>query len=114
MTSLSIRTDKKILEELDRLAQIQDLDRSTIVKRILKRGIEEEKINLGIALYLKGESIGRAIDIAKCNLWDLLDELKKRGITKHFDLEVEKEIILNTIAKNDPTLQEKIKDLIVE
>ena len=111
MTSLSIRTEEKIIKELDRLASLQKLDRTAIVRRILERGIEEEKIELGIALYLKGESIGRATEISGCNLWNLLDELKIRGVTKHFDLETEKEIILETIAKDDLELQNKIKKI---
>ena len=111
MTSLSIRTEKEIINELDRLASLQNLDRTAIVRRILERGIEEEKIELGIALYLKGESIGHATEISRCNLWNLLDELKKQGIIKHFDIETEKEIILETIAKDDPELQNKIRKL---
>ncbi|MHA1131766.1 MAG: hypothetical protein ACTSQI_01125 [Candidatus Helarchaeota archaeon] len=111
MTSLSIRTEKEIIEELDRLANLQNVDRTTIVRKILKRGIEDEKLELGIALYLKGESIGRAVDISKCNLWVLLEELKIRGITKRFDLEAQKEIMISTIAKDDPTLQKKIRIL---
>ena len=82
-----------------------------VVRKILRRGIEEEKLELGIALYLKGESIGKIVDISECNLWDLLDELKIRGITKRFDLEDQKEILLATLAKDDPILQEKIRSL---
>jgi len=111
MTSLSIRTEKKILDELDRLASLRQVDRTTIVKRILERGIDEEKLELAIYLYTKGESIGRTLDVSQCNIWELLDELKKRGITKHFDLEDAKEIILSTIGKNDSTLQDKLNEL---
>ena len=111
MTSLSIRTDKKIIEELDRLAALQEMDRTDVVKKILKRGIEEEKLELAIILYMKGDSIGKAVDVSQCDLWELLDELKKRGITKRFDIEEAKDIILATIAKNDPSLQRKIKEL---
>ena len=111
MTSLSIRTEKEIIEELDKLAKLQNVDRTTIVRKILKRGIEEEKLELGIALYLKGESIRRVVDISGCNIWTLLDELKKRGITKRFDFNDEKEIILATIAKDNPALQKKVKEL---
>ncbi len=81
------------------------------MRKILKRGIEEEKLELGIALYLKGESIGRVVDISDCNLWELLDELKARGITKRFELDDQKEILLATLAKDDPLLQEKIRSL---
>jgi len=111
VTSLSIRTEKEIIEELDRLAKLQNLDRTSIVKKILKRGIEEEKLELAIALYLKGQTIGRSADISQCNFWDLLDELKKRGIMKHFDLDAEKEIILDTIAKDDQNLRKRILEM---
>ncbi|MHA1797419.1 MAG: hypothetical protein ACTSVY_03130 [Candidatus Helarchaeota archaeon] len=111
MTSLSIRTEKKIIEELDRLARLQNLDRTSIVRKILKRGIEKEKLELAITLYISGESIERATDISQCNFWDILSELKKRGIMKHFDLDAEKEIILNTIAKDNPDLKKKILEI---
>ncbi len=78
---------------------------------ILEQGIEKERLDLAVSSYLKGESIGRAVDVSQCNLWALLEEFKKRGITKRFDLDVAKELVLSTIAKNDPELQDKIKEL---
>ncbi len=74
--------------------------------------MKDEKLERAIALYLKGESIGRAVGISECNLWDLLDELREKGITRGFDLEVRRDILVKNFAKDDPTFEKRIEQIL--
>lgn len=111
MANLSVRMEKTTLDELDRIANLLRIDRATIVRRILKNGIERQKIELAIDLYQKGEMLEKAADISGAVLWDLFDEIKSRGITKKFDLEQEKDTVIKIIGKNNKELIEKIRKL---
>ncbi|TFG26904.1 MAG: hypothetical protein EU532_08725 [Promethearchaeota archaeon] len=102
---------KEILIELDRLADLLGVDRATIVRNIIFQGIEHQKLELGINLYLKGETLERSANISGAYLWDLIEEIKKRGITSKIDLEQEKDTYIKIIAKNNKELAEKIRNI---
>lgn len=111
MANLSVRLEKRMLDELDRIAGLLKIDRATIVKRILDSGIERQKIEVAIDLYQKGETLEKAANISGAALWDLFDEMKQRGITKKFDLEHEKDTMVRIFAKNNKDLAERIRNL---
>ncbi|MHA1253095.1 MAG: UPF0175 family protein [Candidatus Helarchaeota archaeon] len=111
MTNLSVRIKKEVIDELDRLANLFKVDRATIVRKIIDNGIEQQKIELAIELYQKGDTLERAANISRASLWDLLEELKKRGTTSKFDLEQEKDTYLRVFGKKDKKLAEKIRNL---
>lgn len=102
---------KDIIEELDQIAKLRGVDRATIVRRIIDSGIENQRIELGIDLYQRGGSLERAANISGASLWDLIEEIKKRGITSRFDIEEEKDTIINILAKDDKELEKKIRNL---
>ncbi len=111
MTALSMRLEKELLDELDRLANLEDTDRTTITRKILKRGIHLERLDLAILLYIKGETLERAANLSECDLWDLLEELPKRGITKRFDPDGLRELAIKVLAKDNETLKRQIINL---
>jgi predicted HTH domain antitoxin len=94
MTNLSVRMKKKIIDELDRIAELLGVDRATIVRKIIDNGIERQKIEVAIDLYQKGDTLERVANISGASLWDLFEELKNRGITSKFDIDQEKETYL--------------------
>lgn len=111
MANLSVRMNKEILDELDRIAKLQEVDRATIVRRIIDRGIKKQRIDLALDLYQKGESLERAANISGASLWDVLEQRKRRGITSKFDIEEEKDTIIRIFAKEDEELEKKIRML---
>ena len=111
MTNLSVRMKKETIDELDRIAKLLGIDRATIVRKIIDTGIEQQKIEVAIDLYQKGDTLERAANISGASLWDLFDELKNRGITSKFDIDQEKETYIEVFGKNNKVLRDKIRDL---
>ena len=111
MTNLSVRMKKETIDELDRIADLLSIDRATIVRKIIDKGIEQQKIELAIELYQKGDTLERAANISGASLWDLFEELKSRGITSKFDIEQEKETYIRIFGKNNKDLIDKIRNI---
>jgi len=111
MTKLSVRMQKETVDELDRIAKLLGIDRATIVRKIIDTGIEQQKIEVAIDLYQKGDTLERATNISGASLWDLFEELKNRGITSKFDIDQEKETYLRVFGKDNEDLKKKIRDL---
>ncbi|TFF89461.1 MAG: hypothetical protein EU549_00540 [Promethearchaeota archaeon] len=111
MANLSVRMKRETINELDRIAELLGVDRATIVRKIIDKGIDQQKIEVAVDLYQKGETLERAIDISGASLWDLFDELKKRGITSKFDIDREKETYIRVFGKDNDDLARKIREL---
>ncbi|KXB00491.1 hypothetical protein AKJ42_00520 [candidate division MSBL1 archaeon SCGC-AAA261C02] len=91
MPVTSVRLSDNLLKELDSLAEDQGVDRSTVLKRALKAGVREIRIDEAIKKYQDGlVSAWRAAWEARVSLWEFVDVLEKRGIgfsTSDEDLE---------------------------
>ena len=111
MTNFSVRMKKETLDELDRIAELLGVDRASIVRKIIDTGIEQQKIEVAIDLYQKGDTLERAANISGASLWDLFEELKNRGMTSKFDIDQEKETYLRVFCKDNENLKKKIRDL---
>jgi predicted HTH domain antitoxin len=111
MTNLSVRMKKETIDELDRIAELLGIDRATIVRTIIDTGIEQQKIQVAIELYQKGDTLERAANISRASLWDLFDELKNRGLTSKFDIDQEKDTYIRIFGKDNKELIKKIRDL---
>ena len=111
MTNLLVRMKKETIDELDRIAELLNIDRATIVRKIIDKGIEQQKIEFAIELYQKGDTLERAANISGASLWDLFEELKRRGITSKFDIEQEKETYIRIFAKDNKDLMDKIRKI---
>ena len=111
MTNLSVRMNKEMIDELDRIAELLGVDRATIVRKIIDTGIELQKIEVAIELYQKGDTLERAANISGASLWDLFEELKNRGITSKFDIDQEKDTYLRVFANDNEDLKKKIKNI---
>ncbi len=111
MTNLSVRMNKEMIDELDRIADLLGVYRATIVRKIIDTGIEQQKIEVAINLYQKGDTLERAANISGASLWDLFEEMKKRGITSKFDMEQEKDTYIRVFGEKNKDLIEKIRKI---
>ncbi|TFF86889.1 MAG: hypothetical protein EU551_00465 [Promethearchaeota archaeon] len=109
--NLSVRIKTHILKELDNLADLLGVDRASIVRDVINKGLETKKIDIALELYQKGYTLEQAANTAKISLWDLIDEVKKRGITSKSDIEQTKALIIKTIAGDDEKLAKKIREI---
>ena len=111
MINISVRSKKEIIEELDKLAELKGMDRAQIIRAILERGVKEEKLTVALDLYQRGDSLERAAEITNVSLWDLMDEMNSRGLTKRFDITQEKILVAEALEKEFPELSKKILEI---
>ena len=89
MTSerISIVIPQELKEELDMLQRITQLDKSSLIRQLLRKSITELRIEQAIKAYEEGKvSFGKASEIAGLNLWDWIDEVHRRGLRWQFSV----------------------------
>lgn len=93
---ISIRLPKKLMGELDELSELEDKDRSELIREMLARGIREKKIDDAVALYAKGRvSLSRAAELAEVSVWMMIDILRQRKVEAQYsEKELEEDIEL--------------------
>lgn len=85
---LNIRLNKKIIQELEKLAEITNLDRTSLAKKILIEGIEREKLSFVIQKYIQKEiSIEKAAEISGLSLYELIEIFSKLGVSSNLSVE---------------------------
>ena len=78
---ISARIDKESLDYVDKITKQVHLDRSTIMRQLLRKGIEEDRKERAVDLYSKGKlSIEKASKFAGVYIGEFFDLLKKRGV----------------------------------
>ena len=85
---MNLRLDEDLIEEFEELAKEENLDRSSLVRKILIEGLQQERLNFAIQKYLLKEiSIERAAEIARISLHELILKMSQLGIPSNFSLE---------------------------
>jgi len=76
----NVLLDKKLLDEIDRIAEEMAEDRSTAIRQLIKRALEEQKIELALNNLKKGASFRTAASMTGLDYWEFQAELDKREI----------------------------------
>ncbi len=91
MVVTTVRLQKNLLKEADKLAEKELSDRTTILRQAIAKGLQALKLEYALTLYQqKKVSIGKAREIADITFWEFMDVLKERNIgfiTDEEDLE---------------------------
>ncbi|MFB6353428.1 MAG: UPF0175 family protein [Halobacteriales archaeon] len=78
---VTARLPPDLYDAIESMREAEHLDRSTAIKRLLERGIEDWRLETAIARYRDGSiSLGKAAELAGVSHWRLLDALDNRGI----------------------------------
>lgn len=81
MSVITARVSDELAKEVERIAKIESLDKSTTIKRLLIRAVQAWKKDYALKLYQEGKiSIGKAAETAGVSLWELIDITVKRKI----------------------------------
>ena len=81
MKNVSIRLQKEFVEEAEKLAKLERVDKSAIIREALEKGFAEVKLKMAVELFSKGKaSTSEAADVAGLSVGELMDELVRRGI----------------------------------
>jgi len=79
------RVPEDIYEAIETIREEEQTDRSSAIKQLLERGIEDWRIDIAVRRYGEGTvSIGRAAEIADVSIWRLLDPLEERGVEVNY------------------------------
>lgn len=95
--SVGIRMDEDLLERLDEMREKENLDRSTLARKLLRRGYELRKKEQAAEKYMKGEiTFSKAAEEAEITVWEMEKFLMESGYKSEYslkDLEREASVI---------------------
>ena len=81
MKNVSIRLREDFMKEAEKLAELELVDKSVIIREALEEGFLDVKLKVAIEMFSKGKSsANEAAEIAGLSVGEMMDELVKRGI----------------------------------
>src|SRR3989338_3729835 len=81
MKNISVRLKEDFMKEAERLAKLEMVDKSTIIRDALEKGFAEVKLEIAIEMFSKGRtSTSEAAEIAGLSVGEMMDELVRRGV----------------------------------
>jgi len=81
MKNVAVRAPEKFIKDAKRIATLEYVDKSTILREALERGLSEIKLETAIKRFREGKaSTSEAAEIAEISLGEMMDELMERGI----------------------------------
>lgn len=82
------RLPDAVVRDLEAIEQVEQADRSTTIRKLLSRAIQEWKLEHYSRLYGTGKlTLARAARQAGVSLWEMMDYVKTKKITAQYDLE---------------------------
>lgn len=73
--------EEDLLGRLQKLANMEYLDRTNMIKKLLRKSTEEELINKALEQYSRGEiTLAQAAEIAEVSIWDIISKMIIQGI----------------------------------
>ena len=95
---ITTRLPREFISGLKKIAEKENVDTSTIIRKFLFNAMKEWKIEHALKMYAKSEfSLGQVAEFAEISIWDVPNLLKERKIPLNYDTE-ELEADLNTIT----------------
>jgi predicted HTH domain antitoxin len=81
MTVITIRLEDELLDALKKLADLEHLDRTNLIKKLLRKITKEELLENVLQLYTKGQAtLEQASELANVPPWEVIDMMALRGI----------------------------------
>ena len=82
------RLPDTVVRDLEAIERVEQADRSTTVRKLLSRAIQDWKMDHYSRLYGSGKvTLARAAREARVSLWEMLDYVKTKRISAQYDLE---------------------------
>ncbi len=78
---ISIRLEEKEIEELNEAAELENLDRSTLLRKMIKEKVKEIRMGkMASAYHNSTMSLQEAATAAKVSLYEMMDYVEQREI----------------------------------
>src|SRR3989338_704649 len=88
LVSVTTRLGSESLEYVKKISRMFNLDKSTAFRDILQKGIQEDKKEKALDLYIKGKfSLEQAARFADMYVGDFYDLMRQKGIESNLTLE---------------------------
>ena len=85
---ISFVIPKHLRKSLRELQELTGEDQSTLLRKLVNRGLGEARMDIAVERYVKGEvSVEDASVIAGVSLWKFLDELRNRNVMLKYSAE---------------------------
>jgi predicted HTH domain antitoxin len=82
------RLPDTVVRDLEAIEQVEQADRSTTVRKLLARAIQDWKLDHYSRLYGSGKlTLALAAQQAGVSLWEMMDYVRTKKITAQYDLE---------------------------
>jgi predicted HTH domain antitoxin len=86
-TTVSTRLPPEDLADLEEAAAAACLDRATMAKTLLRRGLQEVRLEMASRAYAEGRvTLSRAAEMARIPLVDFQDYLDRHHVPLNYDL----------------------------
>ncbi len=87
-TTITTRVEDYLVQEIDEVASEEAIDRSSVIRKFLLLSIQEWKIDKSLEKYEKGRiTLWKAARDCGISLWEMVEEVKKRGIQVPYRME---------------------------
>src|SRR3989338_344688 len=81
MKNISVRLTEEFVREAQKLAELEKVDKSIIIRESLEKGFEEIRLESALDIFRKGKaSTSEAAEIAGLSIGEMMDEIVKRGL----------------------------------
>ncbi|MBI2936851.1 MAG: UPF0175 family protein [Thaumarchaeota archaeon] len=84
---ISLVIPRRLRKAIRELQELTGEDQSTLLRRLLDKGLAEVKMEIAVDNYVKGKtSLEKSSETAGVSLWSFLDELRKRNISLKYSI----------------------------
>ncbi|MBI3116346.1 MAG: UPF0175 family protein [Thaumarchaeota archaeon] len=84
---ISFVVPKHLRKSIRELQELTGEDQSTLVRRLLDKGLAEVKMEIAVDAYIKGKtSLEKSSEMSGVSLWSFLDELRRRNVSLKYSL----------------------------
>lgn len=82
------RLPESFITELKKIEQVEQSDRSTVLRKLLYRAVSEWKLEHYAQEYSKGKmTLSKAAEEANVSVWEMIEYLRERKISAQYSLE---------------------------
>jgi predicted HTH domain antitoxin len=83
--TVSMRMDRAELTDLERLADEMGLDRSTLLKQVMRRGCQDVRFERACDAYRRGDvTLSKAAQMARVSLREMLLRMPQAGLELNY------------------------------
>ncbi len=100
---ISFVVPKRLRKALRELQESTGEDQSTLLRRLLDKGLAEVKMDIAVDDYIRGKtSLEKSAEISGESLWSFLDELRKRNVALKYSIADAESEIKEIIGRTRP------------